>query len=132
MGSEIQALEANKTWSLIPLPLRKYPIGCRWVYKIKHKSDGSIERYKACLVAKGYTQLEGVNYKDTFSPTTKLVTFRCLLALATTLVGPYIKCTSTMPSLIVISIRRSIWFHLLLFGNRGRTWYVPFIHHCMG
>ncbi|KAM2129542.1 hypothetical protein ACFX1R_009206 [Malus domestica] len=82
MASELAALEANCTWSLTPLPRGKTPIGCRWVYKIKHRSDGSIERYKARLVAKGYTQLEGVDFHDTFSPTAKMVTVRCLLALA--------------------------------------------------
>ena len=80
MAFELAALEANRTWSLTPLPHGKSPIGCRWVYKIKHHSDGSIERYKARLVAKGYTQLEGIDFHDTFSPTAKMVTVRCLLA----------------------------------------------------
>ncbi|KAL5737920.1 hypothetical protein ACOSP7_030681 [Xanthoceras sorbifolium] len=82
MHSELQALKANDTWSLTPLPAGKTPIGCRWVYKIKLKSDGSIERYKTHLVAKGFTQLEGVDYQDAFSPTTKIIYVRCLLALA--------------------------------------------------
>ena len=84
MRSELQALQANGTWTLTSLPAGKTSIGCRWVYKIKHCSDGSIERYKARLVAKGFTQLEGVDYQDTFSPTAKIITVRCLIALAST------------------------------------------------
>ena len=54
MNEEMAALEANDTWELVPLPKGKNAIGCKWVYKIKNKADGSIERYKARLVAKGY------------------------------------------------------------------------------
>ncbi|CAL8989481.1 unnamed protein product, partial [Prunus brigantina] len=83
MKAELDALQLNRTWTLVPLPPGHKPIGCKWVYKIKYNSDGSIERYKACLVAKGYTQIEGVDYSETFSPTAKITTLRCLLSVAT-------------------------------------------------
>ena len=55
MDAEIVALEPNNTWTITTLPHNKYPIVCKWVYRIKYKADGSIERYKVRLVAKGFT-----------------------------------------------------------------------------
>ena len=82
MSAELQALESNNSWSLTTLPLGKHLVRCKWVYKIKYRADGSLECYKARLVTKGYTQQEGVDYLDTFSPVAKLVTVKVLLALA--------------------------------------------------
>ena len=82
MTAEIHALETNQTWSLTSLPPGKTPIGCKWVYKVKLRSDSTLERYKARLVAKGYNQQEGFDYFETFSHVAKFVTVRCLLAIA--------------------------------------------------
>jgi hypothetical protein len=82
MDNEIKALELNNTWTVMDLPASKQVIGCKWVYKVKLKSDGTLERCKARLVAKGYNQCEGLDYYETFSPVAKLTTVRTLLAVA--------------------------------------------------
>jgi hypothetical protein len=55
MKEEVNALEQNQTWDIVPKPKDVKPISCKWVYKIKHWANGSIERYKACLVARGFS-----------------------------------------------------------------------------
>lgn len=81
MDKEIAALELNNTWTLTSLPPGKSPIGCKWVYKIIYNSDGTIERCKAWLVAKGFTQKHGLNYSETFSPIAKSILVRIVLSL---------------------------------------------------
>ncbi|OIT20722.1 retrovirus-related pol polyprotein from transposon tnt 1-94, partial [Nicotiana attenuata] len=82
MDDEFNALLANHTWSLIPRPPNINVVGCKWVYRVKQKSDGSLDRCKVCLVAKGYTQSYGVDYGETFSPVVRPATIRLVLSIA--------------------------------------------------
>ncbi|XP_015166247.1 uncharacterized mitochondrial protein AtMg00820-like [Solanum tuberosum] len=81
MNQELHVLKDNGTWNLIPLPHSQSVIGCKWVCKIKYKSDGTVERYNARLVAKGYNQTVEIDYQETFSLVVKMVTIRMVIAL---------------------------------------------------
>lgn len=80
MVEEMTILEKNTTWDLVPLPNGKRTLACRWVFVVKHKADGTVERFKARLVAKRYTQSYGINYQEIFAPVVKLDTIRVLLS----------------------------------------------------
>jgi len=79
--TELLALEENQTWDIVPCPSSVNPLGSKFVFSIKRRSDGSIDRYKARLVALGNRQEYGLDYDETFAPIAKMTTVRTILAL---------------------------------------------------
>ena len=84
MAIEIEALELNKTWTIVDLAPGRKLINCKWVYKVKYNFDGTIERYKARLVIWGDKQVEGLDYKETFTLAAKMASVRYFLSVAAT------------------------------------------------
>ncbi|KAL1436923.1 hypothetical protein MTO96_049220 [Rhipicephalus appendiculatus] len=82
LQSELDSLQASKTWELVPRPKDRKVVKCKWVFRKKYDENGHLQRYKARLVACGYSQVEGTDYKETFSPVVKLKSIRTLLAIA--------------------------------------------------
>jgi hypothetical protein len=80
MLEELRALEKNKTWDLVKLPVGKKAVSCKWVFTVKHTREGKVERYKAGLVARGYSQTYGIDYDEIFAPVAKISTVRTLIS----------------------------------------------------
>lgn len=85
MDSEYDSLIRNHTWELMTLPPKRKPISCKWIFRIKYKSNGTIDRYKVQLVARGFSQKEGIDYFETYSLVVQITSIRVLLAIATTM-----------------------------------------------
>lgn len=83
MEEELQALEENQTWELVPHIPDMNNIRTKWVYKVEYNTNNSVERLKACLVAKGLNHQHGVDFYETFSPVVKSATICVVLTLAT-------------------------------------------------
>jgi len=79
---EYASLIENDTWELVELPKGRSAIGCKWIFKVKHDSEGQVERFKGRLVAKGYSQKYKIDYDETFSPVVRFSSIRTLLAYA--------------------------------------------------
>lgn len=74
MATKFLALQQQGTWILVPPPAQANILGCRWTYRTKRHSNGTIAKYKARLVAQGHRQEYGIDYHDTFSPVAKMTT----------------------------------------------------------
>ena len=85
MEREYDSLMDNQTWILVPPPPGRNIIKCKWVYKIKYTSTDAVDKYKARLITKGYSQVHGINYEETFSPVIKHDSVRVLCAIASVL-----------------------------------------------
>jgi hypothetical protein len=68
MTEEYQSIIKNNVWDIVPRPQGKSVVTSKWIYKIKHAIDGSVEKYKERFVARGFSQVEGIDYEETFSP----------------------------------------------------------------
>ena len=75
---ELESMWKIQVWDLVNLPSNQKVVGNKWVLKIKRKVDGSIEKYKVRFVAKGYTQQEGIEYEETFSPIVRFASIRLI------------------------------------------------------
>lgn len=82
MQAELKAMEDMGVWEVVPRPENTNVISSKWVYKLKRDANGEISRFKARLVARGFTQVFGTDYLDTYAPVTRLETIRLLFALA--------------------------------------------------
>jgi len=85
MQSEYDSLTAANTWDLVDLPPGRSIVSCKWVFRTKYDAQGNVEKYKARLVARGFTQRHGIDYEETFSPVVRLTSIRTLLSVATQL-----------------------------------------------
>ncbi len=82
MVEEYDYMMWNSVWDVIPRPGDKSVVTSRWIYKVKHADDDSIEKHKARFVARGFSQVEGIDYDETFSPISRYSLIRSILALS--------------------------------------------------
>jgi hypothetical protein len=83
MVEEYDSIVKNSAWEIVPRLFDKSVVGLRWIYKIKNAADGSVEKYKARFVAHGFSQIEGIDYDETFAPVTRYSSIRSIPVLST-------------------------------------------------
>ena len=92
MHEELHNFERNQVWTLVEKPDNNHNIiGTKWVFHNKQDEDGQVVRNKACLVAQGYTQVEGMDYGETYAPVARLESIRILLLMLITMISPCTK-----------------------------------------
>ena len=81
MIEKYKSIMKNDVWDVVPRPKRNYVVTSKWIYKIKHAANGSIEKYKARFVARGFSQKKGIEYEETFAPIARYTSIRLVLSL---------------------------------------------------
>ena len=82
MNEEYESILKNDVWDIVPRPEGKSIVTSKWIYKIKHIADRSVEKYKVRFVARGFSQKEGIDYDETFAPVARFTSIRTIIALA--------------------------------------------------
>ena len=82
MVEEYQSIINIDVWEIVPRPKQKSVVSSKWIFKTKHSTDGSIEKYKAIFIARGFSQKEGIDYEETFALVARYTSIRTVLALA--------------------------------------------------
>ena len=91
MMEEYHSIMKNDDWEIVSRPEGKSMVTSCWLYKLKHAVDGSVEKYKFRFVARGFSQVEGVDYDETFAPVVRYTSFRALISIAAEWVGRSIR-----------------------------------------
>ena len=84
MHEEYESIMKNDVWDVVPRPKDKAVVTLKWLYKIKHGSDGSAKKFKAGFIACGFSQKEGIDYDGIFAPVARYTTIRSIIVLAAT------------------------------------------------
>lgn len=85
MVDEYKSIMKNDVWEIVPRPEGKSVVSSKWIFKIKHSADGSIEKFRARFVAQGFSQKEGIDYDETFAPVARYTSIRVIISLASVL-----------------------------------------------
>jgi hypothetical protein len=85
MTEEHQSIMKNDVWEIVPRPKEKSVVTSKWVYKIKHAADGSVDKYKERFIARRFSQQEGKDYEETFSPVSRYTSIRAIISLITSM-----------------------------------------------
>ena len=82
MVEEYDSIVRNSAWEIVPRPVGKSMVDSKWIYKVKQVFDGSVENYKTRFVAQGFSQIEGIDYEETFAPVTRYYSIRTIFSLS--------------------------------------------------